>query len=138
MIALRSRRAIDGDGDQQFAPCGTWIQDRSAFGRGGSAIAVVVFFVVIFFAVAFVLLFGLLPRLALVERRHRQPRPQSGGAESAHFRYILLMLNGTPRSLGNVATAVQSTGRNQRRAVMAQKIIEVVGTSKESFAKKWN
>jgi len=38
-------------------------------------------------------------------------------------------------AFGNVATAVQSTVRNQRRTVMAQKIIEVVGTSKESFAK---
>jgi flavin-binding protein dodecin len=32
-------------------------------------------------------------------------------------------------------TSVQSTLRNQRRTVMAQKVIEVVGTSKESFAK---
>ena len=31
--------------------------------------------------------------------------------------------------------AVQSTARHQRRTVMTQKIIEVVGTSKESFAK---
>jgi dodecin len=31
--------------------------------------------------------------------------------------------------------AVQSTVRNQRRIAMAQKVIEVVGTSKESFAK---
>jgi flavin-binding protein dodecin len=38
-------------------------------------------------------------------------------------------------AFSNVATAVQSTVRNQRRNVMAQKIIEVVGTSKESFAK---
>jgi len=36
---------------------------------------------------------------------------------------------------GKAATAVQSTVRNRRRTGMAQKVIEVVGTSKESFAK---
>jgi flavin-binding protein dodecin len=38
-------------------------------------------------------------------------------------------------AFGNGATAVQSTVRNQRSSVMTQKVIEVVGTSKESFAK---
>jgi dodecin len=38
-------------------------------------------------------------------------------------------------AFGNAGTAVQSTVRNQRSAAMTQKVIDVVGTSKESFAK---
>ena len=57
-------------------------------------------------------------------------------------RFILCMLNGTPLSVvtaPRLPLRLPGSGtmqpRNQKETQMAQKVIDVVGTSKESFAK---
>jgi flavin-binding protein dodecin len=59
----------------------------------------------------------------------------SDGTPSHHFGNVATTVGSLTR--GAEMPAVQSTVRNQnqRRTAMTQKIIEVVGTSKESFAK---
>ena len=102
-------------------------------------VAVIIFAVIALFVIVFLVVFVLLILfvnfVVWLLSKEEVVSERSEGSDLGHSGRILLMSNGTLRILGNVATAVQSTGRTQRRAVMAQKIIEVVGTSNESFAK---
>ena len=111
---------------------------------GSLRVAVVGFVVVlaIFFLVALVLLVVLFLIGLLSKEDIGGSRVIGRGIYSAHsqsYAFVPPATNDTahPRCVPaiDLTTRVQSMARNQRRTVMAQKVIEVVGTSKESFAK---
>jgi flavin-binding protein dodecin len=77
----------------------------------------------------------LLPRLALVEDGNRQLPTDQDGLSRGMLDDFCLCPMVRPVAFGRVGTALKSTVRNQRCTVMTQKVIEVVGTSTESFAK---